>query len=209
MNINPSELDKDYLLLDTLNHKELIPFVRKYQKWKYPSTKQYVICNLIFLTLIIIASVIYSNDPTFKFERGFSYLSYGLLASLLLVPLHELIHAWAYKIKGAPVTSYDSNLKKFYFMAMADQFVASRSEFRFVALAPFVLITLFGIIALIFIPIYWKFMCMGILLAHTSFCAGDFALLSYFEEHNDKEVVTYDSKEQGMSYFYYKATDAD
>lgn len=205
MNLQPSDLEKDYKLLDTLDHKELIPFVRKYQKWKYPSTRQYIVFNIIIIVFITIACVIYSGDPSFKFERAFSYLSYGLIASLLLVPVHELIHAWAYKIKGAPVTSFDSNLKKFYFMAMADQFVASRSEFRFVALAPFILITISGIITLLFVPIYWQFMCLGILLAHTSFCAGDFALLSYFDAHQDKEVVTYDSKARSISYFYYKS----
>jgi len=33
---------------------------------------------------------------------------------------------------------------------------------------------------------------------------GDFELLSYFEFHKNKQVVTYDNKDNGISYFYRK-----
>jgi hypothetical protein len=33
-------------------------------------------------------------------------------------------------------------------------------------------------------------------------CSGDFGILSYFELHKDKEVVTYDDIENKISYFY-------
>jgi hypothetical protein len=35
-------------------------------------------------------------------------------------------------------------------------------------------------------------------------CSGDFGLLSYFDVHRDKEMVTYDDKAAGRSYFYAK-----
>jgi len=33
-------------------------------------------------------------------------------------------------------------------------------------------------------------------------CSGDFGLLSYFEYHKDKNVVTYDEIASNTSYFY-------
>jgi hypothetical protein len=35
-------------------------------------------------------------------------------------------------------------------------------------------------------------------------CAGDFALLSYFEFHRDKELYTFDDVRNKTSYFYYR-----
>jgi len=43
---------------------------------------------------------------------------------------------------------------------------------------------------------------MATLLAHTAMCSGDFGLLSYFDYHRDKDIVTYDEVESNISYFY-------
>lgn len=43
---------------------------------------------------------------------------------------------------------------------------------------------------------------MATLLAHTTMCSGDFGLLSYFDYHRDKDIVTYDEVESNISYFY-------
>jgi hypothetical protein len=45
-------------------------------------------------------------------------------------------------------------------------------------------------------------LAVGTLLLHTAFCSGDFALLSYFEKHRARKVVTYDDVPSGVSYFY-------
>ena len=96
------------------------------------------------------------------------------------------------------------HLKKFYFLAMADQFVVNKREFQIVALAPFVIISSLAIIGLFFVGSLWSFAMLGILLMHTACCSGDFAMLSYFDFHKDKTVVTYDDKENKVSYFYSK-----
>ena len=72
------------------------------------------------------------------------------------------------------------------------------------ALAPFISIS-----AMLFIPVWfvndnWALSFSGALLAHTSMCAGDFGLLSYFEANKDKEIVTYDDVSAKVSYFYGK-----
>ena len=80
---------------------------------------------------------------------GLTYLCYGFAIAFTLVPIHEYIHALAYKSQGAATTSFDANWKKFYFMAIADKFVASKKEFQIIALAPFITINLILIIMIL------------------------------------------------------------
>jgi len=39
---------------------------------------------------------------------------------------------------------------------------------------------------------------------HTAGCSGDFALLSYFYSFWEKDPLTFDDVEAGVSYFYIK-----
>jgi hypothetical protein len=110
----------------------------------------------------------------------------------------------AYKLVGAKNTSYDVNLKKFYFLAIADKFVTSELEFKIVALAPFLTITM-ALLAFSFLSgDLWKVSIFTALMTHSIGCSGDFALLSYFEFYKEKKVVTYDDKENNVSFFYGK-----
>ncbi|HCT23246.1 MAG TPA: DUF3267 domain-containing protein, partial [Chitinophagaceae bacterium] len=79
---------------------------------------------------------------------------------------------------------------------------ANRKEFQIVALAPFMVITLMLTILLFIVPGLWMVTVAGAMLTHTSMCSGDFGLLSYLDVHRDKEMVTYDDKSAGRSYFY-------
>jgi len=118
------------------------------------------------------------------------------------LPLFEYIHVLAYKINGATNTSYDANLRKFYFMALADKFVANKREFQIIALAPFLIISSILISIIFYADQSWTLTCVATLLAHTAMRSGDFGLLSYFDYHQDKEVVTYDEVENNISFFY-------
>jgi hypothetical protein len=105
-------------------------------------------------------------------------------------------------MNGAANTSYDANFKKFYFMALANKFVANKREFQIVALAPFLVVSTILITCIFLINENWKLSIMATLLAHTTMCSGDFGLLSYFDYHRDKDIVTYDEVESNISYFY-------
>lgn len=202
MKLSPPELEANhYRVQDQLVHTELIPFVRQFMKKRTPSAIAYVVLNVVFFGLsiyCIVADIGLTIDTGTKISRW----CLGLGAAFLMVPLHEFLHVVAYKSVGAVQTSYDANLKRFYFMAIADRFVANRSEFKIVALTPFVVITLLTTLAMIILHgTSWVLMGCGLLAAHTSMCSGDFALLSYFDFYMDKEVVTYDDKTAGVSYF--------
>jgi hypothetical protein len=203
MKLKPEELQENgYLLLDHLNHKELVPFIQTYiRKWTKFSVIYYCF-NLMIGGLTGYLLVSDFNSEKYSFLTKFSNLSLGLAIALLLVPLHEYIHVIAYKINGATNTSYDANLKKFYFMALADKFVANKREFQIVALAPFLIISIILIGIIFLVNENWKLSIMATLLAHTAMCSGDFGLLSYFDYHRDKDIVTYDVVENNISYFY-------
>lgn len=206
MKIKPEELSaKGFVLLDNLEHKELIPFVRTYLKKQTPISYFYTFCNVVIAGVIIYW--FWKNYGTNGFNLGnaFSHFSYGLAIAFGLIPIHEYIHVLAYKSQGAINTSYDSNWKKFYFMAIADKFVANKKEFRIVALAPFVVISTTLIILSFFTSQLWTFTVFGVLLTHTAFSSGDFGILSYFDYHEEKDIVTYDDKDNNISYFYGKA----
>jgi hypothetical protein len=205
MDITPESLtEKNFILLDKLDHKELIPFVQLYMnKRTVASVAFYVINTIMFAVAGFFFTKGYLEDH-YGILWGFSQFSLGILFALLLMPLHEFIHVLAYKSQGAINTSYDANLKKFYFMALADKFVANRKEFQIVALAPFTVIS-FTLLALIpFANPTWMITVLGTLVIHTAMCSGDFGLLSYFDFHKKQEIVTYDDKKSGVSYFYGK-----
>ncbi|REK05652.1 MAG: DUF3267 domain-containing protein [Bacteroidetes bacterium] len=203
MKIRPEELTENgYVQLDKLGHKELVPFIRAYMKKRTKYSVFYYLSNIIVFGLVGYLFVQDFNLPTYSIGDRFTHFSYGLAIAFALLPLHEYIHVLAYKSQGATNTSYDANLKKFYFMALADKFVANKKEFEVVALAPFIIISTALTILLFVVGSSWTLTVASILLAHTAMCSGDFGLLSYFEFNKDKSPVTYDDTENKISYFY-------
>ncbi len=203
MIIKPEELSKNgYVLIDKLEHNELVPFIRIYiKKWNKFSIFYYL-SNFILLGIVGFLFVYEYNLPDFSLGDSFNRFSNGLALAFALLPLHEYIHVLAYRSQGAIKTSFAANLKKFYFMALADKFVANKKEFLIVALAPFIFITSTLFFSLFFVSSNWYLTIFSILLTHTAMCSGDFGLLSYFEFNKNKQIVTYDDVDNKISYFY-------
>lgn len=203
MKIKPDELlENNYVLLGKLRHKELVPFIQTYIKKRTKYSVIYYLCNLIVFGLAGYFFVKGYSSADYDPGDRFTHFAYGLAIAFALLPIHEYIHALAYKSQGATKTSYDANLKKFYFMALADKFVVNKKEFEVVALAPFVVITTVLTILLFIVNSNWTLTITGVLLTHTAMCSGDFGLLSYFEFNKDKNVVTFDDSDNKISYFY-------
>ena len=203
MNIKPNELiENNYVLLDKLGHKELVPFIQTYMKKRTKYSVIFYLCNLAVFGLAGYFFMQGFNSLDYDLGNRFTQFAYGLAIAFFLVPIHEYIHVLAYKSQGADKTSYDANLKKFYFMALADKFVANKKEFEVVALAPFVVISNILTMLLFIVNSNWILTIVGVLLTHTAMCSGDFGLLNYFEFHKAKNVVTYDDVENKISYFY-------
>ncbi len=203
MRLRPEELtDHGYVRLDRLEHHDLTPFIGTYMRKWTGYAIGYYLCNILLILLTVYLFMDGFRQPDYRFEGRFTQFSYGTVIAFLLIPLHEYIHVLAYRSQGAMDTSYDANLKKFYFMALADRFVADRQAFRVVALAPFAVITAALTALLPFVHPDWILTIISVMLMHTAMCMGDFGLLSYFQHHRDKDVVTYDDVENKVSYFY-------
>ncbi len=203
MKIKPEELASNgYVLMDELGHMELAPFIRTYIKKRTKYSIFFNLCNVFIFGLAGYLFMAGFNQSDFDLGNRFSHFCYGLAIAFTLIPLHEYIHVLAYKSQGAINTSYDVNLKKFYFMALAHKFVANQKEFKIVALAPFITITTILTVLLFIVNYNWTLTIIGVLLAHTAMCSGDFGLLNYFEINKDKKVVTYDDIDDKISYFY-------
>jgi hypothetical protein len=78
----------------------------------------------------------------------------------------------------------------------------NRKQFFFVALAPFVTITIAGGWWFFIASPQIQIMISSAITIHCTMCIGDFALMSYFAEQKNKDVLTYDEKSSGQSYFF-------
>lgn len=193
--------DKGFTLLDRLDHQELIPFVQRYLKKRNPVIVVYILLNFgLFLALLVRMALLLKSGPA-GMSDVLGHLFRGMALAFALIPLHEYIHVLAYRSQGAQETSYDVHWRKFYFLAVAHEFIAGRRQFRIVALAPVAIITLVGLLAMPLAAADWQLTILAMLLVHAAFSAGDFGLLSYFHEHRHLEVVTFDDRDQKTSYF--------
>jgi hypothetical protein len=204
MKIEISELsDKNYFLEDKLKHSELNKFlsekVKVNKRWFF-----YVYMIITISPLSIISYTITKNLLTEELTivNCLIHVFLGIIISILFIPIHELIHYLAYKITGAKSVSFYSNFKKLYFATIADKFVINLSEFTFVAILPFASVLIGTLISFPFLSLEFQLTAMIFLFIHTIFCSGDFTLLNYLA--SNKEMLTYDDKEKGETYFYKK-----
>ncbi|MEJ0081713.1 MAG: DUF3267 domain-containing protein [Puia sp.] len=203
MKLTPEELEENgYVLLDEMNHSEIVPFVKKFLRKRTWFSSFYYLSVIVSFSVLLFFCIKIYHSGIYTFDKILIQIVFGFLLTLALVPFHELIHALAYKLEGAKRTSFDANFKRFYFLAIADQFVASKREFKIVALAPFLVISMALLIVSFFSGEGWKVTMATTLTIHSLACSGDFALLSYFEFNRKKEVVSYDDKENKVSFFF-------
>jgi hypothetical protein len=206
MKISPEDLEiEGYLQLDTLQHRDLVPFVKRYI-YRFAFWPVFYF-GFSILMLVVIGARLgtdLSSSPDFILAEALGKTALGFAFAFLLIPLHEYIHAIAYRLCGAKEVSYDADLKKLIFMAMAHRFVAGAKEFSVVALAPFATISLIAFALIPFLSEYHCYAALGLLFTHAAFCGGDFAMLSYLDFHKNKEVVTWDDKKNKVTYFFWK-----
>ena len=198
--LTPNNLDSNgYEEHARLAHQELIVFVKDYF-----FRNNFIILFYWLFNIIIVVSGIYLIFSSPAVGIRFEKLLLGIAAFFLLIPVHELIHGLGYKLAGAPKVSYKAVWRQMVFYAMADQFVARKKAFILLAIAPFLLLNSLLIYLFFSIPEPYSWIAYGALLMHTAGCSGDFALMSYFITYWDKDPVTYDIVDGGVTFFYLK-----
>ncbi len=194
-----------FVLLDKLHYDEIVEFATEYIRKRTRSMVAYLVIILIFFVFIWSAFVYGITVSHLNAGSLLKQFLYGLIISMtIVIPLHELVHAICYFILGARKIRVGAVVKHFAFYAVADDFVASRSGFIFLAVSPFIVVSLLNLAGVIFVTGYASYTYISVLFFHATMCAGDFALLSYFEYHRDKELYTFDDVKNKTSYFYYR-----
>ncbi len=189
--------------LAVLPYNEMVPFVQEQFKHKNNIIRLYIAANISILIVMMMIGAWQVGTERIGAVVLMSATFLGFFASLtVLIPIHEAIHAAAYKWAGAPQVSFGSNWKKIYFYAAADRFVADSNSFRIIALAPFIVISTVLILLILIIPIWWQWLLWGTLLIHTGACAGDFGMLGFYERYNGKAVFTFDDVMEKKAYFF-------
>ena len=197
--------NSSFQLLDRLHYDDIVDFATEYVRKRTRSMFIYLVLIIVFFILQWSAFLfgIFARDMnTVSLLKQFLY---GLIISLtIVIPLHEMIHALGYFLLGARKIRFGAVLKHFAFYAVADDFVANRNAFIFLALSPFIVVSMLNLAGFIFVHGYASYTYISVLFFHATMCAGDFALLSYFEFHRDKDLYTFDDVGKKTSYFYYK-----
>ena len=125
-----------------------------------------------------------------------------ILWPVILIPVHELIHAIMYTFTGAPKIKFGVRPEYYLFYVTADKYVIGRNQFFLVAFGPFIIISGLLLWAISFFtpPLAWSFIIC--LFVHTTMCIGDFALAGFFMQFRKDEIYTFDDTKKGVSYFY-------
>lgn len=125
-----------------------------------------------------------------------------LLIPLMLVPLHELLHLVPFRLAGARDIRVGADLRQGIVYVTAHRFVAGLKLFAIVALTPFLVITASMVAVIFFVPPWWQWVLTLALLAHTTMCAGDGALLGHLGQYRGRRIYTWDDADKKEAYFY-------
>jgi Putative zincin peptidase len=191
-----------------ISHEELIVFVSDHIRPDNLPMRLFYLFNFPVLAYILYKLyIILFIAPVNWFYLSSVILLGFILFALIVIPLHELLHAVAFKLLGASKVSIHAQWGKMLFYAIADKFVMNTGEFVFLALTPFVVINLALIIAVINLHGELKVMSVVFLFFHLTGCIGDFSLLGFLYKNRQRNIVNYDDKELEKSFFYEEVTD--
>ena len=197
--------DPGFQLLDKLHYDDIVDFASENVRKRTRSMFFYLVLLIIFFILLWSAFLYGIIAQDMNWVSLLKQFLYGLIISLtIVIPFHELIHALGYFVLGARKIRFGAVLKHFAFYAVADDFVVGRNAFIFLALSPFIIVSLLNFAGLFFVSGYASYTYVSVLFFHATMCAGDFALLSYFEFHREKELYTFDDVGKKTSYFYFR-----
>ena len=198
--LEPSDLSDPhrYQLLDVLDHDDLVPDIAAYLWRPTPLRNGYLAANA--LVLVLVGWLV--SQAEVGWLNALLQVALGMVGGyLLLVPVHEGIHALTYRAFGARDVSITYRWRSLSAFCIADGFVADSREFTWLALMPFLVINT-ALIVLIVASESFRLPLTGALLLHAGACSGDAALLNYLWLHRQTGVLTYDDAAAKRSYFY-------
>ncbi len=197
----------DYELVKVLDFSDLLPFIMEERTHPSWLTRSFWGFLFLLIALAILDGFLTIEGLQFGWSALLEAFGVGIFFSLtLLILVHEALHGLAYKLIGAPHIYFGGNWRKLYFYALADRFVVGKQAFFFVALTPFVLITLASLVSIFtWADAYWRWVLWGGLLMHTPNCLGDIYLMNFFLRSGPGPVYTYDDADEKKAWFFRRA----
>jgi hypothetical protein len=191
----------NYRQILAIPYSELINFVFDYLKRKTGLMVFFWALNIFFLLTAL--SFRFHISGYFALKSIFLHSMLGLVVfPILCIPVHELLHVIPFWMTGAHRIRIGMDFKQYIFYVTAHRHVASPGEFRFIALVPFIAISIALIIMIILLPGLWKWSLSLLLFVHTTMCAGDFAMLNFYCINKGKKIYSWDDADEKVAYFY-------
>lgn len=132
---------------------------------------------------------------------GFWQLLAVLPLLLVLLVVHEGIHALVFLGLGARDVGFGYSRKGLMVYAYSQRFVMTLRENALVAAMPFLVLTTGLALALVLLPEYRILLGLTLLL-HTFGCLGDFALIRHWWKVRHRAMYTYDDLTEKRTYFF-------
>jgi hypothetical protein len=190
-----------YRQILAISYKDLIPFIFEYLK-RISGLMIFFWSGCLFF-LIMALKIRINAAGVYPFSGIFLHSMLGMIIfPVLCIPVHELLHIIPYLISGAKRIRIGMDLKQYLFYVTAHRHVTKQLQFKIVAIIPFMLITGFLLFLIFILPGLWKWSLSVFLFAHTTMCAGDFALLNFYALNKGKKIYTWDDADEKMAYFY-------
>lgn len=187
----------------TIPYQDLVQFVLDNIKKRSGLTFLFWSVCLLFLGLTVFVRIKIAGY--FPVSNIIWHSVLGLIVfPFTCIPFHELIHIIPYYISGARNIRVGMDLKQYLFYVTAHRYVATPLQFKFVAFTPFLIISLVFTFLVFLLPGLWKWSLSLFLFAHTTMCAGDFALMNFYFLNRSKKIYTWDDADRKIAYFYEK-----
>jgi hypothetical protein len=201
LRVEDLEDQSKYRKIQEISYDDLIPFIFDYLKRiSGVTTFFWSICFVFLCTAIRIRINVAGYYPL---KDIFFHTSLGMIVfPVACIPLHELLHIIPYWLSGARKIRVGMDLKQYLFYVTAHRYVATPTQFRIVALVPFVLISAASVILTLILPGLWKWSLSLFLFVHSTMCAGDFALLNFYFLKKGRKIYTWDDADRKIAYFY-------
>jgi len=184
-----------------LSFNDMIPFILDYLKRR--SLLTIFFWSVCFIFMMIAVSI---RVRIAGYYPAYNIMLHSLLGIIIFpvlsVPLHESLHIIPYYLAGARKIRFDMDLRQYLFYVTAHRHVATSSQFRIIALLPFILISSSLLVCIYLLPGLWKWSLSIFLFSHATMCAGDFALLNFYFLNRKKKIYTWDDADRKLAYFY-------
>lgn len=209
-NPDPGTLQSDpsYLLIQRLDFAEVVPFVLEQIKQRGFFQYLYFVLCFGMLGVIIALSITGLLDHSLTWKRLLIQALTGTVCgSILIIPIHELLHGLAYRILGAKKIIFGADPGQMIFYVTADRYTVSGKQIHLLTFTPFLIINILTLLISFLLFRESLLFSAFFLLSHNMMCIGDFAISGFVSREKGK-VFTFDEPEKKMSYFY-KMTEAN